>query len=152
MIDLALRHAECGTDVADCVAYAVGIHHRHARHSLVPKSFEDCGVNLKSAGGFDIEVDVGQRATQWGEEALHHQVVCEWIDPRNTKEIVDETASARTTRRNSYAHLSNQRNDVGDGKEIAREAEGGNDVEFLLEAFTSNAHVTLWMRGAISPL
>ena len=47
VVDFALGHTQCATDVADRVAYAIGVHHRHARDALVAEPFEDRGVDLE---------------------------------------------------------------------------------------------------------
>ena len=94
-VDLAGRHAERAADVADGVAHAVGVHHRDAHAPLPAVAVEDRLVDLQPAGGLHVDVDVGQRVAQRGEEALHQQVVADRVDPGDAEQVVDQAAGAR---------------------------------------------------------
>ncbi len=82
-VDLAGRQAERRPDVADRVPDAVGLDHGHAGHPLAAERVEDPVIDLGAARGFHVDVDVGQRLAQWGEEALHDEPVPQRIDPRD---------------------------------------------------------------------
>ena len=63
-VDLARRHAERGTDVADGVPDAVGVHHRDADAPLAAVAVEDPLVDLEPPRRLHVDVDVGQRLPQ----------------------------------------------------------------------------------------
>ena len=100
-VGLAGRHAERGTDVADRVAHAVGVHHRDAHAPLPAVAVEDRAVDLLTPGGLDVDVDVGQRGAQRGEEPLHQQPVADRVDPGDAEQVVDQAARARAAGRRS---------------------------------------------------
>ena len=90
------RHAERGADVADRVPDAVGVHHRDAHAALAAVAVEDRLVDLEPARGLHVDVDVGQRLAQRGEEPLHQQVVPQRVDAGDAEQVVDQAARART--------------------------------------------------------
>ncbi len=133
-VDLGRRQTQRSTDVAHRVAHPVGVDHRHRRHPFAAEHFEHLGVDLGSTGGFDVEIDVGQRPAQRREEPLHHQPVGEWVDTGYTEQVVDETARPRPPGGTADTHVAYDLDHVGDREEIGREPERGDGVEFGVES------------------
>ena len=98
-VDLRRRHPERGADVADRVADPVGVHHRDADAPLAAVAVEDPLVDLEPPGGLHVDVDVGQRLAQRGEEPLHQQPVPDRVDPGDAEQVVDQAAGARAAGR-----------------------------------------------------
>ena len=95
---------ERGADVADRVADPVGVHHRDAHAALAAVAVEDRLVDLEPARGLHVDVDVGQRLAQRGEEPLHQQAVADRVDPGDAEQVVDQAARARPAGRAAHAH------------------------------------------------
>ena len=95
-VDLPGRQAERGAHVTDRVAHPVGVHHRHGHAPLAAEPLEDPGVDLGAPGGLHVDVDVGQRLAQRGQEPLHDQAVLQRVDPGDAQQVVDQAARART--------------------------------------------------------
>ena len=51
---------------------------------------EDRLVDLEPARGLHVDVDVGQRLAQWGEEPLHQQPVAQQVHPGDPQQVVDQ--------------------------------------------------------------
>ncbi len=132
-VDLGRGQAERRADVADGVAHAVGVHHRHAGDAVAAEALEDLLVDLGAASRLDVEVDVGQLGAQRGAEALHEQAVLERLDPGDAEQVVDQAAGARAARGHAHPHVAHQVADRGDGEEVRRVAEPVDDVELVVE-------------------
>ena len=132
-VDLAGGHAERGTDIAYGVPDSIGVAHRHAGATLPAEPLEDALVDLGASCGLDIDVDVGQRPTQRGEEPLHEQTVGEWVDPADAQQVVDQAARARSPRGDTHALAAYKVDDLTDGEEVAGETEEGDGLELGLE-------------------
>ncbi len=133
-VGLAGRHAESGADVADGVADPVGVHHRDADAALAAVLVEDRLVDLEPPRGLDVDVDVGQRLAQRGEEPLHQQAVPDRVDPGDTEQVVDQAARPRPPGRAPHPHLLDEVGDVADGEEVGRVAEAADDLQLVVEA------------------
>ena len=57
-IDLPCIHSERRTDIADSMANPIGLHHRHARHSIVAKAITNEVVDLQPSRRLDVDVDI----------------------------------------------------------------------------------------------
>ena len=132
-VDLADRHAERGADVAHRVPDAVGVHHRDAHAALPAVAVEDRLVDLEPARGLHVDVDVGQRLPQRGEEPLHQQVVPQRVDAGDAEQVVDQAARPRPAGRAPHAHVLDQVGDVGDGQEVGGVAEAADGLQLVVE-------------------
>ncbi len=132
-VDLARRHAQRGTDVADRVAHPIGLHHRHAHAALPAVAVEDRPVDLEASGRLHVDVDVGQRLSQRGEEAFHQQVVAQRVDAGDAQEVVDQAPGPGPPGRAPHPHLADQVGDVADGEEVGGIAQGPDDCELVVE-------------------
>ncbi len=133
-VDLAGRHAERGPDVTDRVADPVGVHHRHARHPVGAEPREDRVVDLHAAVGLHVDVDVGQRRPQRGQEPLHEQAVPDRVDPADAEHVADQAARARPAGGDPDAEAAGQVAHLGDGEEVPGEAELVDDGELVVQA------------------
>ncbi len=132
-VDLGPGHAERSADVADGVADPVGLHHRHRGAALPAVPVEDRVVDLQPPRGLHVDVDVGQRLAQRGEEALHDQAVPDRVDPGDAEQVVDQTARSRAAGSRADAQVADQVGDVGDGQEVRRVAELVDDLQLVVE-------------------
>nr|WP_258016942.1 hypothetical protein [Nocardioides marinisabuli] len=132
-VGLGRGHPERGADVAHGVAHPVGVHHRDAHAPLAAVAVEDALVDLGAPVGLDVDVDVGQRLAQRGEEALHQQLVADRVDPGDAEQVVDQAAGPRAARGDPHAHLLDQVGDVADGQEVRGVAELADHRELVLE-------------------
>ena len=132
-VDLPHRHAERRTDVADRVAHLVGVHHRDGGAPVGAEALEDRVVDLQPARGLHVDVDVGQRDAQRGEEALHQQAVPDRVDPGDAEQVVDQAARPGPTGSAADAELADHLGDVADGEEVRREAERADRLELVVE-------------------
>ena len=142
-VDLARRQPERGADVADRVPHPVGVHHRHAGHPLAAEAGQDLLVDLGAPGRLDVDVDVGQLGPQRRAEPLHQQAVRHRVDPGDAEQVVDQAARARAARRDPDAQVADQVDDRGDGEEVRRVAELGDDVELVVEPGRDGAQLPL---------
>ena len=133
-VDLTGGQGERGADIADGVAHAVGLHHRDGGNSLGAEALDDGVVDLEPARGLDVDVDVGELATQRGEEALHEQAVAHRVDAGDAEQVVDQAACARAARGDADAARAGEVDDLGDGEEVGGEAEGGDGAQLFLES------------------
>ena len=124
---------ERGPDVADGVADPVGVHHRDRDAPLAAVAVEDRLVDLQPPRGLHVDVDVGQRAAQRGEEPLHQQAVAQRVDPGDAEQVVDQAARPRPPGGAADPELADQVGDVADGEEVRRVAERPDDLELVVE-------------------
>ena len=141
-VDLTGRHAECAADIADRMSDAVGLRHGHGGDAFGTEAFEDQVVHLEPASGLDVDVDIGQHPPQRRQEALHQQAVPQWIDAADAEQVVDQAPRTRTTSRDPDAAGLHQVDDVGDGEEVAGEAEVSNRLELVVESCLRQAAFT----------
>ena len=121
-------------DVADRVADPVGVHHRDAGARARRRSGRGSLVDLVAPGGLDVDVDVGQRGPQRGEEPLHQQAVADRVDPGDAEQVVDQAARARPARRAPRTPmLADQVGDVADGQEVRRVAQAADHLQLVVE-------------------
>ncbi len=132
-VGLPRRHPERPADVAHGVAHAVGVHHRDAHAALPAVAVEDRLVDLEPARGLHVDVDVGQRVAQRGEEALHQQVVADRVDAGDPDQVVDQAARARAPGRGPHPEVADQVGDVADGEEVGGVAQGPDGLELVVE-------------------
>jgi hypothetical protein len=132
-VDVAGRQAHGGADVADGVPDAVGVEHGHGGDPLLPEVGEHLVVDLEAAGGLHVDVDVGQRPAQRGEEPLHDQVVADRVDPRDAQAVVDQAAGPRAAGGDPDAQVFHPCDHVGDGEEVGREPHLGDDGQLVVQ-------------------
>ena len=150
-VDLAHRHAERGPDVADRVAHLVGVHHRDRRAPLPAVALQDRVVDLQPARGLHVDVDVGQRAPQRGQEALHQQAVTDRVDPGDAEQVVDQAAGAGAPGGAADAELADHLGDVADGQEVGGVAERGGWSRARRRAASRSAGAARRRSGARCP-
>ena len=126
-VDVGRHHPERGTGVTDGVAHPVGLHHRHARHPLPAEALHDAFVDLGAARRLDVDVDVGQLGPQRRAEALHEQAVADRVDGADAEEVVDQAAGPRAAGGDPHPRPDDDVDDRGDGEEVRRVVEGGDD-------------------------
>ena len=122
-----------GADVADRVPHLVGVHHRDAGDPLTAEPVEDPLVDLGAPGRLDVDVDVGQLGPQRRAEPLHQQVVADRVDPADAEQVVDQRPGPGPAGGDPHPHVADQVDDLGDGEEVGRVAELGDDLELVGE-------------------
>jgi hypothetical protein len=65
--------------------------------------------------------------------------VLDRVDVGDAEQVVDETARARPARGTANAHVLHELHDVGDGEEVGRVAELGDDRELVVESTSYDA-------------
>ena len=151
-VGLQRRHAQGGADVAHGVPHAVGVHHRHAHAALAAVAVEDRLVDLGAARGLHVDVDVGQRLAQRGEEALHQQLVADRVDPGDAEQVGHQAARARAAGRDPDPEVLDQVGDVADGEEVRRVAEVADHPELVVEALPHHRQAAAAVAAADRPL
>jgi len=90
-------------------------------------------VDLGTAGGFDVDVDVGQRLTSVGQEPFEEQAVLQRVDAGDAQRVGDQRAGARTARGHPHAEVADQVAHIGHGEEVGGIPEAGDDAELDVE-------------------
>lgn len=134
LIDLLGGETEGGAGVADGSARTIGRLHRQQRHPVVAIPIEHCPVDVVSAGGLDVDIDIWQRAAGVAEEPLGEQMVFDRVDGGDTQQVVDETTGAGPARLHPDAHVPDEFDDVSDREEIRFEPEVPDRAQLILEA------------------
>ena len=138
-VDLTGRQAECRTDIAYGVPYAIGVHHRDAHAPLTAEAREHRVVDLAATSGLDVDVDIRQGLPQRGQEPLHEQPVPQRLDPGHPEQVQDEAARPRAARGHPDAQRLGQVGDLGDGEEVGLVAQRADHRELVVEPGLSSA-------------
>ncbi len=131
-VGLGRVHGERGADVADGVAHPVGLGHGDGRDPLGAEAADDRAVDVETAGGLDVDVDVGQHEAPLGQEALHEQPVFDRVGVGDPEQVVDQGAGPGAARGDAYAHPLHIVDDLGDRQEVGGEAVVGDDVQLTV--------------------
>ena len=125
-------HAEHAADVFNCGLRS----ERVERDDLADVAVFVADVVDDFAAAFlaDVDVDIGHGGAVGVHEAFEEEIVFEGIDVAEGEDVADEGADAGTSGPDGDAILFGEVAEVPDDEEVAGEAFGADDLEFVVEA------------------